>query len=452
MGGIDLKKKNSGKVLAKKMVIALICGIIVGLGCIFLRENLIDSGHKEIWNVINNIFFQDITAEGANSAIGIFYIIGQLFINALQLIIVPMVFVSICLAITVITDTKKLGRISTRTISTFFKTTVCALIFAGVVGAFVYKLGLFQPVSASHVAIQEGASGSNPLNIILSVVPSNFIQAFTNNGGVLAIVFLAVAIGLAMNNLKNKATTVQKLLVEVSEIISVCLSFVINNFAPYAIFCLLTRTFAAYGINYLLPALAYVVTVLFALIIYLLVAYPVYLMTMAKLNPRPFMRKIVKVVLFGFSTSSSAATLPLNKATTVNEMGVSDEIASFVLPLGMTINMDGTAIMQVIAAIFVAASSGYDVNLVSMAIIAILALIASIGTPAAPGAGAIILFTILTGMGYTNDAALLAYSLILSINRPIEMLVTSLNVTGDSVTSIVVAKKEKMFDETIYKA
>ena len=268
----------------------------------------------------------------------------------------------------------------------------------------------------------------------------------------MAIVFLAVAIGLAMNSLKNKATTVQKLLVEASEIISVCLSFVINNFAPYAIFCLLTRTFAAYGINYLLPALAYVVTVLLALLVYLIVAYPVYLMTMAKLNPRPFMRKIVKVVLFGFSTSSSAATLPLNKATTVNELGVSEEIASFVLPLGMTINMDGTAIMQVIAAIFVAASSGYDVNLVSMAIIAVLALIASIGTPAAPGAGAIILFTILTGMGYTNDAALLAYSLILSINRPIEMLVTSLNVTGDSVTSIVVAKKEKMFDEKIYKA
>ena len=117
----------------------------------------------------------------------------------------------------------------------------------------------------------------------------------------------------------------------------------------------------------------------------------------------------------------------------------------------MTINMDGTAIMQVIAAIFVAASSGYDVTFISMSIIAILALIASIGTPAAPGAGAVILFTILTGMGYTNDATLLAYSLILSINRPIEMLVTSLNVTGDSATSIIISKKENMLNEEIYK-
>ena len=173
-------------------------------------------------------------------------------------------------------------------------------------------------------------------------------------------------------------------------------------------------------------------------------------MVMAKLSPKPFMKKIAKVALFGFSTSSSAATLPLNKQTTVDEMGVSEQIASFTLPLGMTINMDGTAIMQVIAAIFVAASSGYDVTFTSMAIIAVLALIASIGTPAAPGAGAVILFTILTGMGYTNDAALLSYSLILAINRPIEMLVTSLNVVGDSSTSIIVAKKENMLDEDLY--
>lgn len=449
---VNMNTHNSGHKLAKKMIIALICGIFVGLGCIVLRENLIENGQKEIWTTINNIFFQDITAEGANHAIGIFYIVGQLFVNALQLIIVPMVFVSICLAITVITDTKKLGRISSRTILTFLKTTVCALIFAGFVGAFVYQLGAFDTVNATNVALQEGTTGSNPLSIILSIVPNNFTSALTNNGGVLAIVFLAASIGFAMNHLKNRINTFKKLLIEISEIISVCLSFVINKFAPYAIFCLLTRTFAAYGINYLKPALAYVVTVVIALLVYLICAYPIYLMTMAKLNPKPFMKKILKVVLFGFSTSSSAATLPLNKQTTVKEMGVSEEIASFVLPLGMTINMDGTAIMQVIAAIFIAASSGYDVNFTSMAVIALLALIASIGTPAAPGAGAIILFTILTGMGYTNDSAVLAYSLILSINRPIEMLVTSLNVTGDSVTSIIVAKKEKMLDEKIYKS
>jgi len=445
-----MKSNQNGKKLAFKMIIALICGLIVGFGCILLRENLIANGQSETWNTINNIFFQDITAEGATHAIGIFYIVGQLFVNALQLIIVPMVFVSICLAICVITDTKKLGRISSKTILTFLITTICALIFAGIIGSIIYHTGAFDAVNATDIAIKEGATGSNPLNIILSIVPNNLVGAFTNNGGVLAIVFLAVSVGLAMNQLKDHTKTLKKLFVELSDIISVCLSFIINKFAPYAIFCLLTRTFAAYGINYLMPALAYVVTVIIALLVYLIFAYPIYLIFMARVNPKPFMKKIAKVALFGFSTSSSAATLPLNKKTTVEELGVSDEIASFTLPLGMTINMDGTAIMQVIAAIFIAASSGYQVTFTSMAIIAVLALIASVGTPAAPGAGAVILFTILTGMGYTNDAALLAYSLILSINRPIEMLVTSLNVVGDSMTSVVVAKNENMFDEKVY--
>lgn len=445
-----MKKLNKGNQLAIKMVIALICGLLAGLGCIFLRENLIASGQSELWTTINNIFFQDITAEGAESAIGIFYIVGQLFVNSLQLIIVPMVFTSITLAICVITDTKKLGRISSKTIGTFFITTVCALIFAGIIGSFVYRMGAFNVVDTANIAVQEGTTGTNPLNIVLSIVPSNLFTAFSNNGGVLSIVFLAVCIGLAMNKLKDKTKTLKKLLLEINDVISICLTFIINKFAPYAIFCLLTRTFAAYGIDYLKPALAYVITVVIALFTYLLLAYPIYLFVMGRVNPKPFMKKIVKVALFGFSTSSSAATLPLNKETTVNELGVSDQIASFTLPLGMTINMDGTAIMQVIAAIFIAASSGYDVTFSSMAIIAVLALIASIGTPAAPGAGAVILFTILTGMGYTNDGALLAYSLILSINRPIEMLVTSLNVVGDSSTSVIVAKKENMLNETIY--
>lgn len=133
-------------------------------------------------------------------------------------------------------------------------------------------------------------------------------------------------------------------------------------------------------------------------------------------------------------------------------LGVDRQIASFVLPLGMTINMDGTAIMQVIATFFIAGSSGFDINFVQIIVIMVLALIASAGTPAAPGAGAIILFTILSGVGITNDAALVAYSLILAINRPIEMLVTALNCVGDSVAAIGVARSEGRLDENIYNS
>ena len=230
----------------------------------------------------------------------------------------------------------------------------------------------------------------------------------------------------------------------------VFLNFVVDKFGPVAVFMLLTRTFATYGIDYLKPAAAYVLLTVSVLLVYLFIGYPLYIFLAARLNPFTFIRKILGVIVFGFSTSSSAATLPLNTETNTRDMGVDSQIASFVLPLGMTINMDGTAIMQVVAALFLAGVGRYEVTVVNLIVIMVLALIASIGTPAAPGAGAVILFTILSGMGFTGEAAMMGYALILAINRPIEMLVTSLNCVGDSVAAIVVAKSEGKLDENVY--
>lgn len=444
--------KINGKQLAKRMAIALILGLAAGLGCIFIRENMINNGQGDTWNTINQLLFADITKEENAKALGIFYILGQLFINSLQLIIIPMVFTSITLAMCHISDTKKLGRISYKTIGFFLMTSFTALIVAGIVGFSVYHAGFFDVAINSTLSGAQGSTATNPLLVLVQAVPNNIASAFTNNGGVLSIVFLAVCMGICINVLGDKVQVVKKLLQEINDIVVVFLSFVITKFGPAAIFFLLTRTFAIYGIEHLKPAAAYVITTVLTLMLFLIAGYAIILFLMTRLNPMPFLRKIAKVSLFGFSTSSSAATLPLNEKTTTEELGVSSEIASFVLPLGMTINMDGTAIMQVIAAIFVASTAGYDVTISSIAIIAILALVASIGTPAAPGAGAVILFTILTGLGYTNDAAMLAYSLILAINRPIEMLVTSLNVIGDSSASIYVAKSEGMLDEDVYNS
>lgn len=442
--------KIDGKKLAKRMLIALLLGLGCGLGCILIREWMIANGHQDLWSAINRLLFADISKEGNENSLGIFYVLGQLFVNALQLIIIPMVFTSITLAMCHISDTKKLGRISYKTLGYFLLTSISALVIAGIIGFIVYHAGFFDVSIDTQVSAAGGTAGSNPLLVILQAVPNNIVGAFTNNGGVLAIVFLAVCVGLCINVLQEKISILRKLLQEVNDIVVVFLSFVITTFGPYAIFVLLTRTFAIYGIEHLRPAAAYVITTVITLLLFLSAGYAVLLFFMTRLNPMPFLRKMAKVSLFGFSTSSSAATLPLNKKTTVEELGVSDEVASFVLPLGMTINMDGTAIMQVIAAIFIAATAGYDVTIANIAIIALLALVASIGTPAAPGAGAVILFTILTGLGYTNDMAMLAYSLILAINRPIEMLVTSLNVVGDSSAAVYVAKSEGMLDEEIY--
>ena len=439
-----MKKQNSNK-LAIQMAISLILGLIAGTGFILLRESLLSNGNIDLWTTINNLLFQDISAEGAQNALGLFYIAGQLFVNSLQLVIVPMVFTSIALAMCKVSDTKKLGRISYKTILGFLVTSLFALILAGIFGFAANKMGLFN-VSIDNLTSQAGSAGSNPLLVIVKAIPNNIAATFSQNGSILAVVFLAVVTGLCINHLGDQIQVLKKLLEDVNNIITVFLSFII------AIFVLITRTFAIYGVDHLKPALAYVITTVLALLLFLTLGYAIFVALAAKLNPITFVKKISKVALFGFSTSSSAATLPLNTKTTVEELGVSDEIASFTLPLGMTINMNGTAIMQIIAAIFIASSAGYEVTIGNIIVIGLLALIASIGTPAAPGAGAIILFTVLTGMGYNNDAALLAYSLILAINRPVEMLVTSLNVVGDSATAVVVAKSEGMLDEDKYNA
>ncbi len=443
-------KKNPNE-LAIKMVIALILGLIAGTSFIFLREYLNGNGKGNLWLTINNLLFQDITAEQGRNAVGIFYILGQLFINSLQLVIIPMVFTSIALAMCHISDTKKLGRISYKTILGFATTSVFALLLAGILGFTAHKVGLFN-VTINNIAAKQGGAGNNPLLVLVQAIPSNITSVFSENGRILSIVFLAVVTGFAINKLNDQITVLKKLLEDVNKIITLFLTFVITKFGPYAIFILITRTFAIYGVEHLKPAFAYVMTTVIGLLIFLTFGYALFVFIAARLNPIVFVKKISKVALFGFSTSSSAATLPLNTKTTIEEMGVNEEIASFVLPLGMTINMNGTAIMQVIAAIFIASSAGYEVTIGSIVIIALLALIASIGTPAAPGAGAIILFTVLTGMGYQNDAAVLAYSLILAINRPVEMLVTSLNVVGDSATAVVVAKSECSLNEDIYNS
>ena len=211
-------KTSNGKQLAKKMLIAMICGLACGFGCIMLREHLISSGQTDLWTKINKLFFQDITQPTATKAVGIFYIVGQLFVNSLQLIIVPMVFVSITLAISTITDTKKLGRISTKTILTFFITTVCALCFAGVIASIVYRLGFFNAVGKAAVTIQQGSTGSNPLNIILNIIPKTIFAAF-NNGDILQVLLIAIIFGISMLLIPKKfAEIVRQALEAFSEV------------------------------------------------------------------------------------------------------------------------------------------------------------------------------------------------------------------------------------------
>ena len=442
-----MKHINSNK-LALRMMVGMVAGILVGLLFMVFREYA--GSDSILWQNINNLLFRDITAPGGERALGLFYLGGQLFIRALQLIIVPMVFSSIVLAISEISEASTLGRVSAKTMGWFMLTSGIALVLASIFGMVFFKAGVFS-ATIEGISISSGTTGSNPLNVILNIIPSNIISTFSVNNAVLGIVFIAVVVGLGMNKLDlGKDSTIYRFCDEASRIIVVFLNYIVTQFGPCAIFMLLCRTFATYGIDYLKPALAYFVICTILLLTYLFVGYPCILAFICKMNPVVFIRKIFGVIVFGFSTSSSAATLPMNLDVSTKDLDVDSEIASFVLPLGMTINMDGTAIMQVIATLFIAGCGGYDVTVFQLGIIMVLALIASMGTPAAPGAGAVILFTILSGVGFTGDQALIAYSLILAINRPIEMIVTALNCVGDSVAAIAVAKSEGKLNEKTY--
>lgn len=439
--------------VVKKMMIALVGGLLVGIAFLLLREQLISSGNEGAWTILNKILFQDITAEDGVSAIGLFYIIGQLFMRGLQLAIVPLVLVSLSLAMCSISSSTKLGRIAGRTLIGFFLFYVCGAFLAGIVAYAVKSAGFFN-VTLPSEAVTDAATldAFNPLATIVNAVPSNIAAAFSSNNSILAVVVVAIIIGLCMNALGEKADPLKKVLESVNEIIQLYLTFLINKVGPIAIFCLISRTFAIYGTEYLAPAAAYIVAAMVTLFVLVVTIYPIGIWVTTKMNPIKFIKKIAKVGVFGFSTNSSAACLPLNTRTCIDELGCSEEITSFVLPTGMTINMNGTTVMHMFAATFIATSAGIDVTPANLATMAFLSICAAMGCPAIPIAGTTLIVTILSGLGWTSDACMIAYALVVAINRPVEMALLPLNVIGDATVNVIVNAKEKELDKEKYNS
>ena len=373
--------------------------------------------------------------------------------RGLQLAIVPLVLVSLSLAMCSISSSTKLGRIAGRTLIGFFLFYVCGAFLAGIVAYAVKSAGFFN-VTLPSEAVTDAATldAFNPLATIVNAVPSNIAAAFSSNNSILAVVVVAIIIGLCMNALGEKADPLKKVLESVNEIIQLYLTFLINKVGPIAIFCLISRTFAIYGTEYLAPAAAYIVAAMVTLFVLVVTIYPIGIWLTTKMNPIKFIKKIAKVGVFGFSTNSSAACLPLNTRTCIDELGCSEEITSFVLPTGMTINMNGTTVMHMFAATFIATSAGIDVTPASLATIAFLSICAAMGCPAIPIAGTTLIVTILSGLGWTSDACMIAYALVVAINRPVEMALLPLNVIGDATVNVIVNAKEKELDKEKYNS
>lgn len=449
-----MSKENKKQMsVVKKMMIALVGGLVVGLIFMFIRSSLLDSGNEATWNLINKILFQDITAADGTGALGILYIIGQLFMRGLQAAIVPLVLVSLSLAMCSISSSTKLGRIAGRTVLGFICFYIVGAFCGGVVAYLMKSAGLFN-VNLPAEAVTDAATieAFNPLATIVTAVPSNITEVFSSNNSILAVVVVAIVIGLCLQALGEKGDPLKKVFESVSEVVNMYLTFLINKVGPVAIFCLVSRTFAIYGTEYLAPAAAYIVGAMITLFVLVVTLYPIGIWLTTRLNPMKFIKKIAKVGVFGFSVNSSAATLPLNTRTNLDELGCSQEITSFVLPTGMTINMNGTTVMHMFAVTFIATSAGIDVTPANLVVIAFLSICAAMGCPAIPIAGTTLIVTILSGMGWTSDACMIAYALVVAINRPVEMALLPLNVIGDAATNVIVNAKEKELNKEVYNS
>ena len=436
-------RKRFVKIMAISLVSSLVVGICINLG----RDHI----PEEIWNVINWLLFQDITAEGGKSAIGLFYIVQTLFTNALKLAIVPLVFFSMILSVCSMNDMRKLGRIAIKTVLIFLCFYVIACTFGWIASEAAIKGGLYSPfnVAGATAEVQE-VSAANVLSTIVYAVPDNMISALGSNNKMISVVTIAIIIGVCIATMEEKTRVLKQFCEACSAVVQKFLDFVVVKCCPIAIFCMVVRTFAVYHAEDIGNILVYMVLTIAVMLLYLFTIYPLAIAVFLRCNPVTFMKKIFKVGVVAFGTASSAPCLPLNREACVEELGCSEAVADFVLPVGMTINMNGTAIMHIIGAAFIATSAGFHVTPGHYLTMMLLAIASSMGAPGIASAGTVMLYAVLTGAGFNTELCAIIYTMVFALHKPCGMVQTVLNVVGDATTALLVAKSENEFDKDLF--
>lgn len=446
----EKKAKKRGSIV-KRMIIAVIAGFVVGFLSLILREFLNGNGNEGVWNIIDAIFFQDITTTDGFEGLGILYIVGQLFMRGLQMAIVPLVLTSLSLAMCSLANPERLGKIAGKTFIAYICFYVVAAALAGAAAYFVKSMGWFNVNLPNEMATEAVTmEGYNPLTAIITAVPSNIFSAFASNNEILAVVVVAIILGLCMTFLGEKTDPLKKVLENLNDIIQMFLNFLIDKVGPVAIFCMICRTLAVYGVEYIRPTLVWMITTIIVSLVLVSTIYPIGIFLTTRLNPIPFLKKSFKIGLFAAATNSSAATLPLNTKTCINELGCTEEISSFVLPTGMTINMNGTTAMHMIAITFIATAAGIDITPSTLVVAAFLSICTAMGCPAIPVAGTTMVYVIMSGLGMTSELCMIGYSLVLAMNYLPGMAVITLNVIGDAATNVIVNFKEGVLNKDIY--
>lgn len=371
--------------------------------------------------------------------------IGTLFVNIIKMLIVPLVFCSLIVGVTSMEDTAKMGRIGFKSFAFYLCTTAIAISIGLVVGYVI------QPGAGLNLPLPSGMSDMvkevpSVMQTLLDIVPTNPIAALAN-GQILQVIVFAVALGIALVLIGDHGKPAIKVFESLAEAMYK-LTDMVMKLAPYGVFGLMAWVAGEYGIEMLLPLLKVIVAVYIGCIIHVLGFYSIVLSVFSKLNPLHFFKGISNAIAVAFTTSSSAGTLPASMKCASEYLGVNKKISSFVLPLGTTINMDGTALYQGVTALFVAQAFGIDLTWVDYLTIILTATLASIGTAGVPGAGLVMLTLVLSTVGLPLEGV----ALIAGIDRILDMARTVVNVSGDLVATTVIAKSEHELDMEHYNA
>jgi len=422
---------NAGNPKARKtpgltswILIALVAGIVVGIIC---SATVAEGSPVDVYLI-----------EGA------FYVLGQWFIRLMQMLVVPLVFCSIVCGAASMSDPKMLGKVGIGTILMYLLTTALAVSIA-ILLAQAIRPGVGLDM-ASVVTVEPSAATTDQTfaQMLINIIPTNIIAAM-NSGTMLQIIFFALVLGFAIGRLGSKADTVNRFFTQFNAVMMFMIGLILKV-APIGIFCLIARAFANLGLSGIAPMAAFIATVYLGLLVQLLVVYMLLLLLFTRLNPLQFLRKMLPVMLFAFSTSSSSATIPLNMETLEKKVGVDPKVTSFTIPLGATINMDGTAIMQGAAVIFIAQAFGIDLSITALLTVVLTAVSASIGTAGVPGVGTIMLAMVFESVGLPAEGV----AMIMGIDRLLDMGRTAINVTGDAVVTTCMAKLSGMLDKDVF--
>jgi Na+/H+-dicarboxylate symporter len=419
--------------LTTRIVIGMAAGIAVG----FLFKMLLAGQEERLLHVLGlEIPLKALFVDG------FFHIGGEIFIASLKMLVVPLVFVSLVCGTCSLSDTSALGRLGGKTIALYLITTAIAISLA------IFAALLIGP--GVGVQMQSDASFSlaeaPPLSqVFINIFPSNPFESMAK-GNMLQIIVFAVLFGLAMAMSGKAGERLALVFTDLSDVIMKLVTLLMN-LAPWGVFFLMAKLFTTLGFETIASLAKYFAVVMGVLLVHGVISYGVILKLLSGLNPLIFFRKMRDAALFGFSTSSSNATMPVTMETVTKKLGVKNSIASFTVPLGATINMDGTAIMQGVATVFIAQVFAVDLVLTDYLMVVLTATLASIGTAGVPGVGLIMLAMVLQQVGLPVEGI----ALIIGVDRLLDMTRTAVNVTGDAMVSCIVGKSEKALDQSIYQ-